>query len=149
MYCTAGSSEQFSEIQFPTMSSPFSSLKKGKSPFLPGHIPGHRPIPFRHPEYSEDESRLLEEITTSMAASRMKAVDPFKGGLPTNFMDTSPNPSLVGINQGINNSSDPEPGSSTPTDRELMKLMMARLTVMEQKVSRSVYSTFTSVSPLS
>lgn len=71
MYCTAGSSEQFSEIQFPTMSSPFSSLKKGKSPFLPGHIPGHRPIPFRHPEYSEDESRLLEEITTSMAASRM------------------------------------------------------------------------------
>ena len=47
---------------------------------LPGQAGGHRTIPFRHPEYSEDESKLLEEITTNMAASRIKARDPFTGG---------------------------------------------------------------------
>lgn len=116
------------------MSSPFSSLKKGgRFSYLPGHIPGHRPIPFRHPEYSEDESKLLEEITTSMAASRLKARDPFNGGLPR--MDPSPNPSLL-IPLGKEGSNLPESENHPPpTDNELMSLMMARLTLMEQKVS--------------
>lgn len=115
------------------MSSPMSSLKKGgRHPnVLPGHISGHRPIPFRHPEYSEDESRLLEEITMSMAASRMHARDPFSGGLP--HMDPSPNPSLA-ANNSADRQADSESG--TPSDRELMKLMMARLALMEQKVQK-------------
>ncbi|KAK7478069.1 hypothetical protein BaRGS_00030675 [Batillaria attramentaria] len=122
------------------MSSPLSSLKKGgrHTNFLPGHIPGHRPIPFRHPEYSEDESKLLEEITTSMAASRIQARDPFSGGLPR--MDESPNPSLLTSNNNADhqggNSSDSESGALPPTNQELMKLMMARLALMEQKVQK-------------
>lgn len=123
------------------MSSPLSSLKKGsRNPILPGHIPGHRPIPFRHPEYSEDESKLLEEITTSMAASRIKARDPFGGGLPK--MEASPNPSYrtAGDNNAEDgNLSDSDDGLPPPTDRELMKLMMARLAIMEQKVMYTDY----------
>lgn len=31
---------------------------------------------------TEDESKLLDEVTTGMASSRMKGRDPFVGGLP-------------------------------------------------------------------
>ncbi|KAK7089514.1 UBX domain-containing protein 11-like [Littorina saxatilis] len=117
------------------MSSPLSSLKKGnRTGSLPGHIQGNRRIPFRHPEYSEDESRLLEEITTSMASTRIKARDPFSTGILQ--MDSSPNPSMRA--EGNNNSDDPPPNSDVtvhpPNDRELMKLLMARLAIMESKI---------------
>ena len=32
--------------------------------------------------FTEDESKLLEEVTTSMATSRLRMRDPFIGGLP-------------------------------------------------------------------
>ena len=32
--------------------------------------------------FSDDESKLLDEITGGMATSRMKSRDPFSGGLP-------------------------------------------------------------------
>ncbi|KAL8576046.1 hypothetical protein ACOMHN_052064 [Nucella lapillus] len=117
------------------MSSPLSSLKKGRNPNLPGHTAGHRPIPFRHPEYSEDESRLLEEITTTMVASRLRR-DPFT--TRTSQMEASPNPSLMaGMGHPDDDEEDDEEGGlPPPTDRDLMKLMMARLAIMEQKVQQ-------------
>ncbi|XP_076456956.1 UBX domain-containing protein 11-like [Babylonia areolata] len=116
------------------MSSPLSSLKKGnRNSNLPGRIPGHRPIPFRHPEYSEDESRLLEEITTSMVASRHKARDPFTTGIPQ--MEASPNPSLM-VGGEDDGEDDTEGALPPPGDHELIKLMMARLAIMEQKVQQ-------------
>lgn len=75
-----------------------------------------------------------------MAASRIKARDPFGGGLPK--MEASPNPSYrtAGDNNAEDgNLSDSDDGLPPPTDRELMKLMMARLAIMEQKVMYTDY----------
>lgn len=68
------------------MSNPLANLKKTqKNNFLPGN----RPMPFRNPYYSEDESKLLEEITGGMASSRVKSQDPFVSGLPKIKKSTS------------------------------------------------------------
>ncbi|XP_062604679.1 UBX domain-containing protein 11-like [Saccostrea cucullata] len=133
------------------MSSPLSSLKKPhKNPLLLGS----RSMPFRSPAYSEDESRLLDEITTNMAASRLKGshtrADPFHGGLPK--LDTSRphvthstpvprinNPPLERLKSSSSFIDDTPPDNATfltapPSDQELMSSMMARISILEQKV---------------
>ncbi|XP_069130862.1 UBX domain-containing protein 11-like isoform X3 [Argopecten irradians] len=61
------------------MSSPLSSLRKShKNPLLLGQ----KQVPFKGPGYTEDESKLLDEITNNMANHRIKTRDPFSGGLP-------------------------------------------------------------------
>ncbi|XP_067676082.1 UBX domain-containing protein 11-like [Haliotis asinina] len=110
------------------MSSPLSSLKKShKTPFLPGN--GQRPVPFRNPEYSEDESRMLEEVTSSMASSRLKGRDPFAGGLPK-IDSRHPSHLSSGTSPGRDQG---HPGAS-PSDRELLSLMMSRVTQLEAKL---------------
>lgn len=110
------------------MSSPLSSLKKNhKNPLLLGS----RNMPFRNPAYSDDESRLLDEITHNMATSRLKAAhrtDPFHGGLPK--LDTA-------RSQATHNNPVPRvnnPPHAPPSDQELMATMMTRITLLEQKV---------------
>ncbi|XP_013409102.1 UBX domain-containing protein 11 [Lingula anatina] len=100
------------------MSSPLSSLKKPKkSPLTPT---GSRNVPFRHPEYTEDESKLLEEITTNISTSKNKQrLDPFGGGLPK-LKDTT--------------TSKPTKTVSAPSDMDLMATMMSRISIMEQKI---------------
>lgn len=106
------------------MSSPLSSLKKPhKQPLLPGS----RSLPFRHPEYNEDESKLLEEITTNMATARMKMRDPFIGGLPK--LDTS-----RGLLSNQNTPRMSNTSSLAPSDHDLMSAMMSKITALEQKV---------------
>ncbi|XP_021354051.1 UBX domain-containing protein 11-like isoform X3 [Mizuhopecten yessoensis] len=62
------------------MSSPLSSLRKShKNPLLLGQ---KHHVPFKSPGYTEDESKLLGEITSNMASQRIKTRDPFGGGLP-------------------------------------------------------------------
>ncbi|XP_048769465.1 UBX domain-containing protein 11-like isoform X5 [Ostrea edulis] len=124
------------------MSSPLSSLKKSqKNPLLlgrhdeltrPAPTESSRSMPFRSPAYSEDESRLLEEITHNMATSRLKAAhartDPFQGGLPkldttrSHVTHSTPVPR-------VNNAP-----LAPPSDQELMTSMMTRITILEQKV---------------
>lgn len=69
-----------------------------------------------------------------MAASRIHDRDPFAGGLPQ--LVASPNPSLLHRNNNSDEPVDSEDGGPVPSDRELMKLMMARLAIMEQKVQK-------------
>ncbi|XP_071113970.1 UBX domain-containing protein 11-like [Haliotis cracherodii] len=110
------------------MSSPLSSLRKShKAPFMPGS--GQRPVPFRNPDYSEDESKLLDEVTTGMASSRMKGRDPFVGGLPK---IESRHPSQV--SSGTSPGRDQGHPSASPSDRELLSLMMSRVTHLEAKL---------------
>lgn len=130
------------------MSSPLSSLKKShKQPLLPGS----RSLPFRQPEYLEDESKLLEEITTNMATSRLRMRDPFNGGLPK--LDTTRG---LLSNQNTprmsNTSSLERPPSASydhntydmhnhntfltaPNDHDLMSAMMNRISLLEQRVT--------------
>uniref|UniRef100_K1PPL8 UBX domain-containing protein 11 n=1 Tax=Magallana gigas TaxID=29159 RepID=K1PPL8_MAGGI len=90
-----------------------------------------RNMPFRNPAYSDDESRLLDEITHNMATSRLKAAhrtDPFHGGLPK--LDTA-------RSQATHNNPVPRvnnPPHGPPSDQELMATMMTRITLLEQKV---------------
>nr|XP_011429080.2 UBX domain-containing protein 11 isoform X3 [Crassostrea gigas] len=123
------------------MSSPLSSLKKNhKNPLLLGKQEdfnkavskdSSRNMPFRNPAYSDDESRLLDEITHNMATSRLKAAhrtDPFHGGLPK--LDTA-------RSQATHNNPVPRvnnPPHGPPSDQELMATMMTRITLLEQKV---------------
>lgn len=140
------------------MSSPLNSLRKNKVPLFPGHMSGNRPIPFRHPEYSEDESKLLEEITTAMVLERRKKDQLLTlPSLATSQTQTSTNsqsqsndkvPSMLkrfgaGIPTLPNMAASKETGAGTegqelgsprepPSDKELMRLMMNRIAVLEQ-----------------
>ncbi|XP_048769463.1 UBX domain-containing protein 11-like isoform X2 [Ostrea edulis] len=146
------------------MSSPLSSLKKSqKNPLLlgrhdeltrPAPTESSRSMPFRSPAYSEDESRLLEEITHNMATSRLKAAhartDPFQGGLPkldttrSHVTHSTPvprvnNAPLERMKSSSSFVDDPLPDNATfltapPSDQELMTSMMTRITILEQKV---------------
>ncbi|RUS83533.1 hypothetical protein EGW08_008712 [Elysia chlorotica] len=130
------------------MSSPLNSLRKNKVPLFPGHMSGNRPIPFRHPEYSEDESKLLEEITTAMVLERRKKDQPltlpslgvghsndkvpsmlkrFGGGVGT-LPGVAASVETDTPTDGRNSTSPREP----PSDKELMRLMMNRIAVLEQ-----------------
>ncbi|CAG2231551.1 unnamed protein product [Mytilus edulis] len=135
------------------MSSPLSSLKKShKQSLLPGRLDQmehsltdrssksrklddgkkgkksrSRSLPFRHPEYSEDESRLLEEITTNMATARMKIRDPFIGGLPK--LDTT-----RGLLSNQNTPRMSNTSSLAPSDHDLMSAMMSKITALETRV---------------
>ncbi|XP_005108241.1 UBX domain-containing protein 11 [Aplysia californica] len=112
------------------MSSPFHSLKKNKVPLFPGHMTGNRPIPFRHPEYSEDESRLLAEITTSMIQEKRKK-SPFNGMAP---LGPGQIPGSDGKLPGeASGGEDDSEASPPPNDQELMRLMMNRIAQLEQK----------------
>ena len=140
------------------MSSPLNSLRKNKVPLFPGHMSGNRPIPFRHPEYSEDESKLLEEITTAMVMERRKKDQPLT--LPSLGASQSSNnsqahsndkvpsmlkkfgggvatlPSMGTSGEAGNTAEGQELGSprEPPSDKELMRLMMNRIAVLEQAV---------------
>ena len=140
------------------MSSPLNSLRKNKVPLFPGHMSGNRPIPFRHPEYSEDESKLLEEITTAMVMERRKKDQsltlPSLAASQSNssFQNQSGDkvPSMLkrfggGIATLPGVVASAETGTSTdgrdsvsprepPSDKELMRLMMNRIAVLEQAV---------------
>ncbi|GFN91070.1 ubx domain-containing protein 11-like [Plakobranchus ocellatus] len=138
------------------MSSPMHSLRKNKVPLFPGHMSGHRPIPFRHPEYSEDESKLLDEITTAMVTERRRNDPPLPLTLPSlNPAQTSNShaaggkvPSML-KRFGAGAAAKPDAGICTesggeegredsvsprepPSDKELMRLMMNRIAVLEQ-----------------
>ncbi|XP_061171164.1 UBX domain-containing protein 11-like isoform X2 [Saccostrea echinata] len=111
-------------------------------------------LPWRVQLFIEDESRLLDEITNNMAASRLKAshtrADPFHGGLPK--LDTSRshvthstpvprinNPPLERLKSSSSFIDDTPPDNATfltapPSDQELMSSMMARISILEQKV---------------
>ncbi|XP_053397446.1 UBX domain-containing protein 11-like isoform X2 [Mercenaria mercenaria] len=107
------------------MSNPLSSLKKQhKSPFTNA---GQRPMPFRNPAYSDDESKLLEEITGGMASQRLRTRDPFSGGLPK-LPDVSPR-----MSQGFGTAQ--KPSAAGPSDHELMSTMMSRITQLESKLA--------------
>ncbi|XP_064617587.1 UBX domain-containing protein 11-like [Liolophura sinensis] len=124
------------------MSSPLSSLKKNhKSALGLGHLAMgsndvKKPlVPFR-PGYTDDEHKLLDEITSSMASSRPRGMrDPFLGGLPKPSDASS---GRSNVSRGSNsNSVQTSPRSTTSTktsDHELMSIMMARLAQLEQKV---------------
>ncbi|GFS13969.1 UBX domain-containing protein 11-like [Elysia marginata] len=142
------------------MSSPLNSLRKNKVPLFPGHMSGNRPIPFRHPEYSEDESKLLEEITTAMVQERRKkdqsltlpslAAGQSSSNSHSQSHDKVPSmlkrfgagvPTLPGM--AASSSIDTQTGNVTealelgsprepPSDKELMRLMMNRIAVLEQ-----------------
>lgn len=130
------------------MSSPLSSLRKPhKQPLLPGS----RSLPFRQPEYSEDENKLLEEITSNMATARMKMRDPFIGGLPK--LDTTRGKLSNHNTPRMSNASSLErpPSASydhhtydmhnhntfltAPSDHDLMSAMMNRISLLEQRVT--------------
>ncbi|CAC5409942.1 unnamed protein product [Mytilus coruscus] len=135
------------------MSSPLSSLKKAHKQSL---LPGSRSLPFRHPEYSEDESRLLEEITTNMATARMKLRDPFIGGLPkldttrgllsnqntprmsnTSSLERPPSASSYDRNSYDRNTYDFHNHNTfltAPSDHDLMSAMMSKITALETRV---------------
>ncbi|XP_052088934.1 UBX domain-containing protein 11-like isoform X3 [Mytilus californianus] len=135
------------------MSSPLSSLKKSHKQSL---LPGSRSLPFRHPEYSEDESRLLEEITTNMATARMKLRDPFIGGLPkldttrgllsnqntprmsnTSSLERPPSASSYDRNNFDRNTYDFHNHNTfltAPSDHDLMSAMMSKITALETRV---------------
>ncbi|CAC5409943.1 unnamed protein product [Mytilus coruscus] len=164
------------------MSSPLSSLKKAhKQSLLPGRLDQmehsltdrssksrklddgkkvkksrSRSLPFRHPEYSEDESRLLEEITTNMATARMKLRDPFIGGLPkldttrgllsnqntprmsnTSSLERPPSASSYDRNSYDRNTYDFHNHNTfltAPSDHDLMSAMMSKITALETRV---------------
>ncbi|KAH9496242.1 UBX domain-containing protein 11 [Bulinus truncatus] len=113
------------------MSSPYNSLKKNKVPLFPGHMSGNRPIPFRLPDYSEDENRLLEEITTSMAQDRLKK----HKYLPQ--LTSSTSPPLLKISETSRSDVLTDrrllDSAMPPSNSELMRLMMNKLTLLEQK----------------
>ncbi|XP_060063648.1 UBX domain-containing protein 11-like isoform X2 [Ylistrum balloti] len=107
------------------MSSPLSSLRKShKNPLLLGQ----KQVPLKGPGYTEDESKLLEEITNNMASHRIKTRDPFAGGLPK--LDNLRHPHLAHNSPRTSN-----PGSLAPNDHELMTAMMNRISLLEQRVS--------------
>lgn len=123
-------SEEHKILDEISMSSPLQSLKKNKIPLYPGHMLGNRPIPFRHPEYSEDESRLLEEITTNMVQERRKKDSyPFLPGI-----NTSNSQLHLEANRSPRNSEPSEDIDDIPNDKELMRMMMRRINLLEQQV---------------
>lgn len=105
------------------MSNPLANLKKTqKNNFLPGN----RPMPFRNPYYSEDESKLLEEITGGMASSRVKSQDPFVSGLPKIKKSNLSHSQGFGVSPRT---------VAAPTDHDLMSTMMTRITQLEAKLA--------------
>ncbi|XP_052244196.1 UBX domain-containing protein 11-like isoform X3 [Dreissena polymorpha] len=126
------------------MSSPLSSLKKPQKTPLMGFNQGHRPVPFRNPQYTDDESKLLEEITGTMASQRIKTRDPFLGGLPK-LPNVSPRASQgFGMPQKGHAAPDlPRSNSdlgqlaliSPPSDHELMATMISRITQLEARLA--------------
>lgn len=93
------------------MSSPLSNLKKGKKVPLPfgSKHPGNG-VPFRSsPQYSADESRLLDEITGGMTSHR-------------------------GQNSRLSNITPIGDNVKTPDDFQLMSSMMTRISQLEHQV---------------
>ncbi|KAH3726087.1 hypothetical protein DPMN_051943, partial [Dreissena polymorpha] len=111
------------------MSSPLSSLKKPQKTPLMGFNQGHRPVPFRNPQYTDDESKLLEEITGTMASQRIKTRDPFLGGLPK-LPNVSPRAS-----QGFGMPQKGHAAPAPPSDHELMATMISRITQLEARLA--------------
>ncbi|KAK3578076.1 hypothetical protein CHS0354_006725 [Potamilus streckersoni] len=110
------------------MSSPLSSLKKNqKTPLFPGSS-NRSSVPFRSPAYTEDESKLLDEITGHMSSQRLKVRDPFARGLPK--LDTSRSSHAGGATHRSGVGS-----SNAPNDHELMSIMMTRITQLEAKLA--------------
>ena len=115
------------------MSSPFHSLKKkNKIPLFPGHMSGNRPIPFRHPEYSEDESKLLEEVTSNMVQEKLRR-SPFNG--ISNISTYASTPALNSPKRYMDGELEADGEKPPPpSDSELMRLMMTRVAQLEQQV---------------
>ncbi|KAL3882584.1 hypothetical protein ACJMK2_028914 [Sinanodonta woodiana] len=110
-------------------------------------------VPFRSPAYTDDESKLLDEITGHMSSQRLKVRDPFVRGLPK--LDTSrsshaggtthrsgvgsSNGQLSKLGRTYTNSDllDHEQVDShaAPNDHELMSIMMTRITQLEAKLA--------------
>ncbi|XP_059142234.1 UBX domain-containing protein 11-like isoform X2 [Physella acuta] len=112
------------------MSSPLHSLKKNKIPLYPGHMTGNRPIPFRHPEYSDDEKSLLEEITTQVTQEHRKKNMYFP------HLNLSNSQTVLKKPESSRRDFSPEKkneATSPPSDFELMKLMINRVALLEQK----------------
>lgn len=105
------------------MSSPLSSLKKPrKSPLPMGARESiQRTVPYRNPDYTADESKLLEEITGGMAAAKMKQRDPIAGGLPK-------------IKDSMTKSTRTTANPSGLSDIDLMSSMMSRIAALEARV---------------
>ncbi|CAH1799316.1 unnamed protein product [Owenia fusiformis] len=102
------------------MSSPLSSLKKSsRKAFTPPQGPQPRAAPFRSPDYSVEEAKLLDEITGNMTQSRGTLRDPFAGGRhKPGELPKIPNTHT----------------SAAPSDGELMTVMMGRLGQLEQRI---------------
>ena len=94
---------------------------------------GHRPIPFRHPEYSEDESRLLEEVTSVMVQERRKR-DPFAGLPQINAANQTNLATGVRDNDSPRENGNVDGFSDPPTDQDLMRMMINKIAFLEQQV---------------
>ncbi|ESO92168.1 hypothetical protein LOTGIDRAFT_233217 [Lottia gigantea] len=124
------------------MSSPLHSLKKGpKSRMFVGtglslDNVGQRPVPFRQPNYTDDESRLLDEITTNMATNRIKAqnISTTTGSNGPSPLPSTGSPSLPKLTKNTSSRLNHMTHSSGPTDHDLMSLMMNKVTLLEQRV---------------
>ncbi|CAH1228956.1 UBXN11 [Branchiostoma lanceolatum] len=106
------------------MSSPMSSLGRGKKPPLQGGRPGQRPVPFRHPEYTNDEESMFQEIF---------------GDSPSSSIGNSPKTRSPFASVGASPRHSPKGGKNTPgpgpTDHELMSTMMKRIAQLESRVT--------------
>ncbi|XP_077977161.1 UBX domain-containing protein 11-like [Glandiceps talaboti] len=114
------------------MSSPISSLKKSKKTALPGNNqPGQRPVPFRFPQYSDDEDRLLSEITTPGSTSSRQSNYSYFGDSTSRKRDTGMLPGLQ-----LPKLTSPSAMSATPpNDYELMTSMMNKIALLEKRVT--------------
>ncbi|XP_050391783.1 UBX domain-containing protein 11 [Patella vulgata] len=126
------------------MSSPLHSLKKGpKSRMFVGtglslDSISQRPVPFRQPHYTEDETKLLDEITTNIATSRIKTHNAHgtsgnTGPSPLPAGSGLPKISRLG-HPGSSMSNHSNTSSGAPSDKDLMSLMMNKITLLEQRV---------------
>ncbi|XP_064628531.1 UBX domain-containing protein 11-like [Lineus longissimus] len=121
------------------MSSPYSNLNKSRKASLPAFNSGHRSVPFRQtmdimdivrsPKTSIsddiDEDRLLGEVTSHIAASKMRPRDPYASALPR-LSESKPGSRMSGP---INPSALPP-----PNDMDLMSTMMSRISQLELRV---------------
>ncbi len=101
------------------MAGPLTSLKKSKKiPFPPsGGSP--RNVPYRNGNYTQDESRLLEEISSQMASVKLK--EDKKSHIS--------NSTQIGHQKKRNTETE-----SAPSDSELVGLLSSRLAQLEQKL---------------
>ncbi|XP_070564296.1 UBX domain-containing protein 11-like isoform X2 [Ptychodera flava] len=109
------------------MSSPISSLKKSKKTALPGGH-GQRAVPFRFPDYT-DEEKLLTEMTGQSPSSRLSNYSLLSEN--TNRMRES----LPGLQLPKLSNTSSSKSTSPPNDYELMTSMMNKIALLEKKVT--------------